>query len=832
MKTIQSTLKILLILTLFSCISHEEETISSTKGRERISFNEDWLFKKTHDLSATQLDFNDADWETIQLPHDWAIEGPFQPEYNSRTGGLPVHGQGVYRKNFYIDAEKKGSIISLEFEGIMSNASIYINGEKVYHRPNGYIGYSIDITPYVKFDEENLVAVHVEQDFLAARWYTGAGIYRNTWLETKNSIHIAHWGTFITTPKISADQAEVHIKTEINNKNKNAKKDPVVHYQIIDHKGKEVASVENKIDFEDKDKLLVEEKLSIKKPKLWDINQPNLYTLITSIRIGEKEIDRDETTFGVRDIKFTQDGFFINGRHEKIKGVCLHHDLGPLGAAVNLRATQRQLEIMKDMGVNAIRTSHNPPSKEQMELCDQMGILVQSEAFDVWAEAKTENDYHQHWEEWYEKDLRDLIRRDRNHPSIIMWSLGNEMREQKDDKAYQIARRLNEISKEEDPTRSTTAGFNHLMKAAKVGLTNEIDLVGGNYKATHYDRYLNNYPDHIVYGSETASTVSSRGVYHFPLEKYDKHKSLQVCSYDLNSPPWAYPPDIEFMAQDQMPNNIGEFIWTGMDYLGEPTPYGGKDNHTHGNWEEDWPSRSSYFGAVDLAGFPKDRFYLYQSQWSNEPMVHILPHWNWEDAEKDSIPVFCYTNAEEAELFVNGKSMGKKVKGKDTTRIPVDFYGWGKQEKFYDSPYRLSWDVPYEKGKVEVVAYTEGKEVARKAIQTASSPAQIRLDADRTKIDADGQDLSFITVKIEDENGNFHPLANNLVEFKVTGPASIAAVGNGNAASTEPFQANYRKAFNGLCLLVVKSKKDEVGEVIIEATSDGLRSEKLTIVSQ
>lgn len=826
----KSILTSLCTLLLLSCSTQDSK--ESLHTRERISFNENWLFQKKEDTTATQVNYDDSQWRNLNVPHDYAIEGPFKPEYNPRTGGLPIHGQSVYRKKFNIDEEKKGSIVSLEFEGIMSNATIYINGEKVYHRPNGYIGYEIDITPYVKFGEENLVAVHVEQDVLSARWYTGAGIYRKVWLETKNPIHIAHWGTHISTPEISFEKAEVSIETKINNKNASTTEDYFLHTQILDENGKEVASTSSEIDWTTEKTSIIQQNLFIENPNLWDVDAAYLYKSISTLVKNEQEIDRYETSFGVRNLEFTQEGFFINGRKEKIQGVCLHHDLGPLGAAVNLRATERQLQTMKDMGINAIRTAHNPPSKEQLELCDQMGILVQVEAFDMWGIPKTENDYSNHWVEWHETDLRDMIKRDRNHPSIIMWSIGNEVREQKEKDGHLVAERLVEICKEEDPNRPTTAGFNNLKNALNNGLGDAIDLVGANYKPTQYEQVIDAYPDMIVYGSETASTVSSRGVYHLPLEKYDKHESLQISSYDINSPPWAYPPDVEFMAQDAMPNNMGEFIWTGIDYLGEPTPYGGKDNLTHGNWDVDWPARSSYFGAVDLAGFPKDRFYLYQSQWSDKPMVHLLPHWNWEDSGKTEIPVFCYTNAEEAELFVNGKSMGKKVKGVDKTRIPVDFYAWGRNEKFYDSPYRLSWNVPYVAGEIEVVAYIDGEEVARKAIQTAQSPAQIALEADRTEITADGEDLSFITVKIKDKNDVFHPLANNLVEFKVKGPASIAAVGNGNAASTEPFQANYRKTFNGMCLLVVKSKKGQEGEVTIEATSEGLTSQSIILKSK
>ena len=799
------------------------------QSRERVSFNEDWLFHKTDTLTAFETNFDDASWRKLSVPHDWAIEGPFKPEYNLRTGGLPVFGMAWYRKYFTIDASKKGQIITLEFDGIMNNSTIFINGKKVYHRPFGYIGFEIDITPYIDFEKKNVIAVQVNPEVLSSRWYAGAGIYRNVWIETKNPLHIKHWGTQITTPTISDDKATIAIETTVENSAKNTSENLILETTIFDEIGNQVAILSSKIDFKKSKSIKINQKSVISNPKKWDFETPHIYKVVSKILEKDQEINQYTSSFGIRTISFSRKGFFLNGRQEKIKGVCLHHDLGPLGTAVNLRATERQLQIMKEMGINAIRTSHNPPSPEQLELCDKMGILVQVEAFDGWKIPKTENDYNKYWDEWYETDLRDMIKRDRNHPSVIMWSIGNEVGEQKSKEGHLISKKLVAICHEEDSTRPATAGFNQLTQALTNGLGTPLDIVGANYKPSMYAKVMKENPNMIVYGSETASTVSSRGVYHLPLKKYDKHPSLQVNSYDFNSPPWAYPPDIEFEAQDKNPNVIGEFIWTGFDYLGEPTPYGGKDNLTHGNWLEDWPSRSSYFGAVDLAGFPKDRFYLYQSQWTKKPMIHILPHWNWENSGINQIPVFCYTNAEEAELFINGKSQGKKKKGVDKTRIPVDFFGWNKKEKYFDSPYRLSWNVPFEAGEIEIVGYNQGKEVARKIIKTASKPAQISMDADRNEINADGEDLSFITVKIEDEKGNFHPLANNLVNFKITGPATIAAVGNGDATSTEPFQANYRKAFNGLCLLVIKSKKGEKGEIIIEANSAGLQGQTIKI---
>jgi beta-galactosidase len=796
--------------------------------RHRHSFNGEWLFKKTTDSMASQVHYDDTDWRSLALPHDWAIEGPFKPEYNPRTGGLPIFGEACYRKHFKIDPSSKDKVVTIEFDGIMYNSSVYINGKKVYERPNGFIGFEIDITPFIKYGKDNVIAVRVRPEILSARWYPGAGIYRNVWMEIKNPVHIKHWGNHITTPYIEDKKAKVRIETQIANKFKKNKGSYKIKTSIFDADGVETATQISIFKFSSSEAKTVQE-MEVKNPRRWDIEMPHLYKAVSTIFRNNIAIDTYVENFGIRTIEFSREGFFLNGKRIKIKGVCLHNDLGALGAAVNYRATERQLQIMKSMGVNAIRTSHNPTSPEQLDLCDKMGILVQEEAFDCWKLPKVENDYSNYWDDWHKMDLVDMLRRDRNRPSIIMWSIGNEIKEQNTQDGYQIARKLVRICKDEDPARPTTAGFNNFDAAIKNGLAAEVELVGANYKPADYAPTMNKYTDWIVYGSETASCVSSRGVYHLPLKKYDKHPSLQVSSYDNQSPGWAYPPDVEFHFQDSLPNVLGEFIWTGFDYLGEPTPYGGKDNLTHGNWDVDWPSRSSYFGAVDLAGFPKDRFYLYQSQWTSEPMVHILPHWNWEGSGFTEIPVYCYSNGDEAELFLNGKSLGRKKMGQDKTRIPVAFGAWKNRPKHFDSPYRLNWNVPYEPGELKVVAYKGGVQVAKKTIRTAKIPSKIQILPDRNIIRADGEDLSFITVRIEDEDGNFCPLADNKIDFKISGPAIIAAVDNGNAVSLEPFRANYRHAFNGLCLIVVKSKKGEVGEVHIEASSEGLKSSITTI---
>lgn len=806
---------------------------SCTPNQERLkeSFNENWKFKKGEQGNEELSSFSDKEWRTLDLPHDWAIEGPFDDQYDTRTGGLPIHGVAWYRKTFKIDKKHSGKNITVEFDGVMNNAEVFLNGYKVGERPFGYIGFQVDLTPHIKFGEENTIAVRVNPKELSARWYPGAGIYRNVWIEIKNPVHIAHWGTYVTTPEVQHQKALVKIETTIDNED-HIKGRFELHTSIIDSLGVEVASTTSSIDFNNESPVRVNQSLTLNEPILWSTNNPYRYQAKSVLKRNNKTIDTYDTPFGVRTIEYSRDnGFLLNGQRIKFQGVCLHHDLGPLGSAVNYRATERQLEIMKSMGVNAIRTSHNPPSPEQLELCDKMGILVQVEAFDEWKSGKVENGYNKIWDEWHERDLRDMIKRDRNHPSVIMWSIGNEVREQAQKDGGKIAQHLTAICHDEDPTRPVTAGFNQYPACINNGLADAIDLIGLNYKPTQYDNALALDPNYIVYGAETSSCVSSRGVYHLPLENYDRHESLQVSSYDIISPPWAYPPDFEIYAQETMTRSLGEFVWTGFDYLGEPTPYNGRDNETHGKWNGDWPSRSSYFGIVDLCGFPKDRYYFYKSRWTEEPMVHILPHWNWEDTGHEIIPVYCYTNCDEAELFLNGKSLGKKVMGVDKTTIPAVFGWWRKPTTTWDSPYRLNWNVAYEPGELKIVAYENGEIAAEKTIVTSGEPAKIKLIPDRKTIQADGYDLSFVTVQIEDKNGNICPLADNLVKFNVEGPASIAAVGNGNAVTTEPFQADYRKAFNGKCMLIIKSKKAEEGVIEIEALSEKLISAKVQIHS-
>ncbi len=819
-KWVCSTVLLVVSVSFFSC-----DTPKKSTSIEDQNFNKDWLFSKGSFEEGATFGFNDSNWRKLTLPHDWAIEGPFDSIYNARTGGLPVHGEGWYRKHFTIAKENINKHISIEFDGAMNEAKVWLNGHYVGERPYGYIGFELDLTKHIKFGGDNVIAVQLTPKDLAARWYSGAGIYRNVRLKINEAIHIPQYGAFITTPEVSKEKALVNIETKIANFSGTAS-DVFLKTEIKNANG-DIVAEENlaiKVDKESIENI----ELTVNNPELWDITNPTLYEAISTITVDGNVVDRYITNFGIRTIEFDRNkGFLLNGNSVEMNGVCMHHDQGPLGAAINFRAKQRQMQIMKSMGVNALRTSHNPPSPEILKACDELGIVVIVEAFDEWKIGKVKNGYNKYFDEWHETDLRDMIKRDRNHPSVIMWSIGNEILEQAREDGWKLTKHLNDICHDEDNTRPTTIGFNHFPAPFTNKLAEQVDIVGMNYWPEQYKGILENNPDMIIYGSETSSLTSSRGVYHLPIEFTQKHETTHVSSYDvIVGPPWAYAPDVEFDAQAKEPRSLGEFIWTGFDYLGEPTPYGGRDNSTNGYWNDDWPARSSYFAPVDLCGFPKDRYYLYQSQWTAEPMVHVLPHWNWEGKEGEKIPVFAYTNAEEVELFVNGKSYGKKVKGKDLTEIPSEYHDF--ERGMYKSKYRLSWDVPYQPGSLKVIAYKEGKEVAIKELKTAGVPAKVKLIADRTEIDADGNDLSFITVRIEDRDGNLCPLADNLVNFDIKGEGTLAAVGNGDQTSLASFQINNRKAFNGLCMLVVKST-ETVGEISITASSDKLKPESITV---
>lgn len=819
---LQKTLFLILPVLLFACILQ-------TNAQDQ-NFDKGWLFYNAEAESAESVKFDDSGWRELNLPHDWAIEGPFDIKYNARSGGLPFHGTGWYRKYFKMPESAEGKVVRIEFEGAMYNAHIWVNGEFVGNRPYGYIGFEFDISKHLKFgDSENVIAVKLAPKDLSTRWYPGAGIYRSVWLKIDESVYVDHWGTFITTPTVSDKKAVVQNETTVQNK-KDVKVKVTVKHEYNAPDGKLVATVEEEIEIEANSSEVSYTFCNIENPQRWDLDTPNLYTATSTVIEDGKKVDTYDSRFGIRTIGYDKDAFYLNGRQIRFNGVCLHHDNGALGAAVYRRADERKLEIMKSMGVNAIRTSHNPPSRAFLELCDEMGLVVQVESFDVWKKGKVPNGYNVFFEEWGERDLKDMIKRDRNHPSVVMWSIGNEILEQwQPEIGWKMAKVLHRYCKEMDPTRPTTAGFNNYSDPYDHNMAQQIDIAGMNYKPASYKEVRENYPDLPLYGSETSSCTSSRGVYHLPIQKYKTHESLQVTSYDLIGPPWAYPPDVEFHFQERNPNFMGEFIWTGFDYLGEPTPFGGRDNSTNGYWNDDWPARSSYFGAVDLCGFPKDRFYLYQSQWTDEPMIHVLPHWNWKEMEGEDIPVYCYTNCDEAELFVNGKSMGKRVKGEDFTELEVDFLRY--EPKTFKSKYRLSWNVPYQKGNIKVVGYKDGEATVEKQINTAGKPYKVNLSVDRKTISADGTDLAYVTVRIEDKDGNLCPMADNLVNFDITGAGELIAVDNGNAATTESFQASYRKAFSGMCLAIIKASETP-GEIKLTAMSKKLKGSEILIKSE
>ena len=806
----KSLFSFLLILILFSaCV----ETSSETRTVQTLA--KDWKFINQEvtdaELPATSVN----NWETVEVPHDWAIKGPFDKEIDAqkvlvtqdmekearlrtgRTGALPHIGIGWYRKTFELPDFGPGKKALLVFDGAMSNAEVYVNGEKVGNRPYGYSYFYFDISDYVNTGEENLLAVRLENKESSSRWYPGAGIYRKVQLIVKNEANFNQWGTFITTPFISEKEAQVNIKAEVNGSNIK------VVTEIKDAEGNVVATNATDELFGTK----TEQNIAISNPKLWDTESPYLYTASMKLYEGNTLKDEQNIRFGVRSVVYERGkGLVLNGKVTKFKGVCLHHDLGPLGAAVNKAALKRQLTILKDMGCNAIRSSHNMPSMEQLELCDEMGFLFLAESFDEWAKPKVENGYNLYFNDWAEKDVVNLVRATRNHPCIVMWSSGNEVPDQWGNEGVKLAKWLQDIFHREDPTRPVTVGMDQVGNTLKNGFGAIMDIPGLNYRLHLYDEAYERFPQGFILGSETASTVSSRGIYKFPVEEYKQktYDDFQSSSYDLEACNWSNIPDEDFYWQDEFDWVIGEFVWTGFDYLGEPTPY-----------NEAWPSRSSYFGICDLAGLPKDRYYLYRSRWNTEDeTLHILPHWNWEGREGEVTPVFVYTNYNSAELFVNGKSQGIQKKSKETLL----------------NRNRLMWmDVKYEPGTVKVVAFDdEGNAVAEQEIHTAGVPHHLQLSADRDEISADGNDLSYITVSVVDKDGNLCPTATNQLNFKVSGAGKYKAVCNGDATSLELFHLPTMKAFSGKLVVTVQSI-EEAGEMQLEVSGEGLEPATISI---
>ncbi len=775
---------------------------SSAQTRSVADFDKGWHFHLGDVKAAENPAMNDDNWRALNLPHDWSIEGKFSKS-NPATpeGGALPGGIGWYRKTFTVPVTDKNKKVYIDFDGVYQKSTVWINGHELGFRPNGYISFRYDLTPYLKFGVKNIIAVKVDNSVQPnSRWYSGSGIYRNVWLVTTNPVAIDHWGTYVTTPEVSEQSAKVDLKVKV----RNAEGSVIAIKTIIyDQAGKAVAvnNLSDKVPLKDS---VIEsyQPLMIKKPILWSVDHPYLYKIVTKVLANGKVTDEYTTPFGIRYFNFDADkGFTLNGRHLKILGVCDHHDLGSLGAAINTRALQRQLEILKAMGCNGIRTSHNPPAPELLDLCDKMGFIVMDEAFDCWEWKKSTYDYHLYFKEWHKRDLEDQILRDRNHPSVIIWSIGNEIPQQGDTSALRLAPELAGIVHNLDRTRPITTANDRPDTSNKIIKSGAIDLVGYNYHESDYGKFHDRYPGRKFIATETTSGLETRGHYDMPSDSIRRwpfsrdHQTRAVMNpdntvsaYDNVSTPWGSTHEETWKVMKKYDFLSGMFIWTGFDYLGEPTPYS-------------WPSRSSYFGIVDLAGFPKDVYYMYQSEWTNKTVLHIFPHWNWERGK--TIDVWAYYNhADEVELFLNGKSLGVKKKTGDDLHV--------------------MWRLKFEPGTLKAVSRKNGKMVLTREIHTAGKPAKIQLIADRKNIRADGKDLSFITVKILDKDGNVVPDADNLVKFKINGNAFIASVDNGLETDHNPFKANYRNAFGGLALAIVQSK-EKAGSITFTATSKGLQ---------
>ena len=799
------------------------------------SFDGAWLFSRFGlQANGTSLAeprglenplFDDTDWKKLDLPHDWAIDGPFRIELTGETGKLPFKGIGWYRKHFTMPATDAGKRIFLDFDGAMAYAEVWLNGHYLGTWPYGYSSFRMELTPHLKFGEKNVLAVKLNTEKWDSRWYSGAGIYRHVWMVKANPVHVGHWGTYITTPSVTNTSASVKMDVTLDNQGPLAVeatvKTTIYELESGNRIGKKVSSFGNAVVKLDAGKSgATTVNAVIPNPKRWDVISPNRYLAQATVTVNGRVVDTYNTPFGVRTLEFTpRNGFLLNGRRVAIQGTCNHHDLGALGAAINTSALRRQLTILKEMGCNALRTSHNPPAPELLELADQMGFLVWDEAFDTWKVGKKKNDYNKLYDEWHERDLKALVRRDRNHPSVFIWSIGNEVMNQRD---VEMTKHLADIVRAEDPTRPVSNGYNDPDGAREVGAVVGIDLMGVNYFFDQQPRWDVDprYASKPTMGSETSSCVSSRGEYFFGKDSLYQH--WQITSYDLAKPDWGCTPDHQFRTNAKFPHLLGEFVWTGFDYLGEPTPYNSDETNLL-NFRNDpakraeleaklaelgknrAPSRSSYFGIVDLAGFPKDRFYLYQAHWRPDyPMAHILPHWNWPERVGMVTPVHVYTSGDEAELFLNGKSLGRKYKvaGQD---------------------FRLVWDnVAYQPGELKVVTYKNGKEWASSTTKTTGAATKLGLSSDRSAIASDGADLAFITVSVQDRDGITVPRTHPLIKFEVEGAGEIVATDNGDATSFVPFSSHEKEAFNGLVLVVVKAKKGAKGTFKVKASSNGL----------
>ncbi|WP_370994084.1 beta-galactosidase GalB [Mucilaginibacter sp. RCC_168] len=787
-----------------------------------------------------QKGFNDKNWENINLPHDWAAKGPFYKGVDAIVGGgmgrLPIQGVAWYRKKINIAAADRDKSIYLEIDGAMSYAMVWLNGNLVGGWPYGYNSFRLDLTPYIKFGQDNQIAIRLDNPPNSSRWYPGSGLYRNVWLVKTHAVQIAQWGTFVHTSNVSESSATVALDLNIENKGAiNKRVNVVTDIYSLSERGRKLKKIssfpESAINLGSHAKYLVKSQVLIHHPALWGPlpkQTPNLYVAVTRLFADGRATDTYETQFGIRDIRFDPvKGVLVNGKPVKIQGVNQHHDLGALGAAFNYRAAERQLELLRELGCNAIRLSHNPPAPELLDITDRMGFLVIDEIFDCWEQGKTPLDFHLIFPDWYEADTRSFIRRDKNHPSVIAWSFGNEVGEQYTaETGAGVANKLKAIVKDEDPTRPATASMNYAKP--EMPFPKVMDIISLNYQGegirdapayAHlkgikapplYSAFHDKFPEKLIISSETASALSTRGTYIFPVfsgfsapvsdTSGGDPKNQYVSAYELYTAQFGASPDKVFASQDKHPFVGGEFVWSGWDYLGEPTPYYG--------------ARSSYSGIIDLAGFKKDRFYLYQARWRPDlRFAHILPHWTWPGREGQVTPVHVFSSADEAELFLNGKSMGRKKRG--------------------EYEYRFRWDeIKYEPGELKVVSYKHGKPWATETVKTASNSANLQLTADRDEIRADGSDLSFVTLKVLDKDGNLVPQANNNITFSISGPAEIVATDNGDPTDLVAFSSKVRKAFGGMALVIIRSRSKQTGKLILTAKAPNMKTARLVLSSR
>ena len=802
-------------------------------SRVETCLKDGWRFHRGEADGAFVPGYDDSGWESVSVPHDWAITGPFSIENDlqnvqivqnmetkaslktGRTGGLPYVGVGWYRTEFNVPDGLKAELL---FDGAMSEARVYVNGHEVCFWPYGYSPFHCDVTPYLNKSGSNVLAVRLENLPFSSRWYPGAGLYRNVHLVcTSAKAHIPVWGTFVSTPSVHKDMASVSLAISLQSDKENI--DIEYATDVFSPDGEKVASRRSVALYHNGDSHV--QKFLVKEPKLWSPEHPYLYKALTRILVDGVVTDEYETRFGIRSVEFIPEkGFYLNGEHRKFKGVCNHHDLGPLGAAVSVPALRHQLTMLKDMGCDAVRTSHNTPAPELVSLCDEMGFMMMVEPFDEWNDAKCENGYHRYFDEWAERDMISMLHAFRNSPSVIMWSIGNEVPSQCTADGYKTAAFLQSICHREDPTRPVTCGMDQVNCVLSNGFAAQLDIPGINYRTFRYKDCYEQLPQGLVLvlGSETASTVSSRGTYLFPVKKAFsvKHEDHQSSGYDMEACNWSNIPDVDLALAEDYPWTLGQFVWTGFDYLGEPSPYD----------TDAWPNHSSMFGIIDLASIPKDRYWLYRSVWNTEsPTLHIVPHWTWPGREGQVTPVYVYTSWPEAELFVNGVSQGRR--SKMSPSAPCE----GLQDEAVEGRYRLMWnDVVYRKGEIRVVAYdADGNVAASESVRTAGKPYALRLECDRDSIARDGEDLAYVTVSVVDKDGNTVPSDTREVFASVSGAGEFRAIANGDPCSLELFHLPHMHLFAGKLTVIVRSRADAEGPIYLKVNAKGVKSAELEL---